>query len=406
MVPIAVNAALLPSSLGSRSVRTHHLVVLVIEDVTVPDIAWPFGRVEDKLILSGSHAVDRDLGGRPADGDAGNLAREHLERVFPARLVRIRGDGRALQEGSHIRVAAQGACRVGLVVVVGRAIALDEGARGIGDRTDGAIGQEAGEGATGELRVVERAEAGDIDILPVDQLELDQMDVDGMRILGGVGDLPDFSRTHPRQFGDMKALALLIGLEPGRGVLVPSRKPSQCELLSVTSKGPPGPSTSSRINWRVREGWTPAARVPVAGLASRTIAGSWLRPPRSEPPLAGLKVVSRLERGRLTRNCMTWPSTLGSGGPPLGKGNTAVLTRVKVRPARPAKSMMTSARSLGAMNNCGELGLAGSSSLAGWSSRPPSVPICQMMGPAAFVVESSNCICKKRALQALRKRKR
>src|SRR5579885_111947 len=99
MVPIAVNAALLPSSLGSRSVRTHHLVVLVIEDVTVPDIAWPFGRVEDKLILSGSHAVDRDLGGRPADGDAGNLAREHLERVFPARLVRIRGMGAPCKKG-------------------------------------------------------------------------------------------------------------------------------------------------------------------------------------------------------------------------------------------------------------------------------------------------------------------
>src|ERR1041385_9491230 len=70
---------------------------------------------------------------------------------------------------------------------------------------------------------------------------------------------------------------------------------------------------------------------------------------------------------------MIWPSVLGSGASPLGNGKTALLVIVKERPWSPAKSMMTSARSAGARKSWSELGLAGSLSLAGRSSRPPSV---------------------------------
>ena len=51
---------------------------------------------------------------------------------------------------------------------------------------------------------------------------------------------------------------------------------------------PNGSSNSKNTSCRVWYGVTPAASAPVVGLASRTIFGSWLAPPRSAAPVAGL----------------------------------------------------------------------------------------------------------------------
>src|SRR5437660_3808277 len=122
-----------PVLLRSRSVGAHHLVVLVIEDVTVPDVARPFGRIKGELVLPRGDAIDGHLGGGPADGDAGGLPGEHLEGVLPACLVGVGWDGAARQEGGHIRVAPDSSAGVGLVVVFGRSIPLDERPWRIGD---------------------------------------------------------------------------------------------------------------------------------------------------------------------------------------------------------------------------------------------------------------------------------
>ena len=170
-------------------------------------------------------------------------------------------------------------------------------------------------------------------------------------------------------------------------------------------------SCSKRTSWRLADTVTPGATVPLAGFTSRTMAGSWFLPPRSEPPAEGSKVSSLLESGRFTRNCMICPSTAGSGGPPPGKVKTALLVRTSVFPSSPAKSMITSARSDGANSSFGALGSVGLLSWTGESSSPPSVPICQKetaeggVGDAALAA-SVRFRAMNLALVAFRKRKR
>ena len=202
-------------------------------------------------------------------------------------------------------------------------------------------------------------------------------------------------------------------------MLVPSRTPFHLVLLRKASTGPLllGSVTPSKVSCsnsticRFAATLTPGAAAPAAGLTSLTMAGSWFAPPRRAPPVAGLKVVSLPESGSTTWNCMNWPSRLGFGGSPPGKVKTAVLVSVSVFPSRPAKSMITSARSDGANSSLGALGSAGSLSLTGLSSRPPSVPICQKATAEGGVGEealaaSVRFMARNRALVALRKRKR
>src|SRR5262252_9125753 len=144
-----------------------------------------------------------------------------------------------------------------------------------------------------------------------------------------------------------------LEVDPGTRVVDPSRLPFHLVLLmrlstgSPSAVGEPGPplgsaSSSTKVSCRT-----------LFGVMDLMLTIGAARSAGCAP--AGLKVVSGPENGAVTANCMTRPSEVASGapkptGPPLGKGRTAKFFTVKVLPACPAKSMMTSARSAGARN--------------------------------------------------------
>jgi len=100
----------------------HHLVVLVVDDVAVPDLAIAKPRVR----RIASAAVERvvsirrqggrwQIGGRPAHGDTRHLARVGDDCILPAGFVGIGRRGLALQvyrlavlaKKADVRIAAQ-----------------------------------------------------------------------------------------------------------------------------------------------------------------------------------------------------------------------------------------------------------------------------------------------------------
>src|SRR5258706_525422 len=68
--------------------RTHHVVVFVIEDVAVPDIAGPLGRIEGEWVEAGHQGALRCGLWCNADEDSGDLSGWRDERVFPPALGR------------------------------------------------------------------------------------------------------------------------------------------------------------------------------------------------------------------------------------------------------------------------------------------------------------------------------
>src|SRR5262252_2300831 len=69
----------------------HELVVLVVEDVAVLDVARSGrgGRIEGEHVLTGADPAHRDALRSPTESDARDLAGEHLDGVLPAAVERI-----------------------------------------------------------------------------------------------------------------------------------------------------------------------------------------------------------------------------------------------------------------------------------------------------------------------------
>ena len=86
-----------------QAIGPHHLVVLVLEDVAVPDVARLGGCIERE--------VRRSCLRREADDHARHLARIHLERVLPAHLLGLRQLRLADQVGRHVGRRPCPACR-------------------------------------------------------------------------------------------------------------------------------------------------------------------------------------------------------------------------------------------------------------------------------------------------------
>jgi hypothetical protein len=76
-----------------RCERSHHFVVLVIQNVAVPDVAGTDGGIERIEILASLYAVKGRGDWCPTYDDAHLLARIHFECVLPSDLVGIGGDG-------------------------------------------------------------------------------------------------------------------------------------------------------------------------------------------------------------------------------------------------------------------------------------------------------------------------
>lgn len=73
-------------------IRSHHFVVLMVQDVAVPDLPWSNTRIEGIRWAS----VDR----RPPDPYDCHLAGVHLNRVFPPLFDRTRRTGLSLEISS------------------------------------------------------------------------------------------------------------------------------------------------------------------------------------------------------------------------------------------------------------------------------------------------------------------
>ena len=121
--------------LVARDVRPHHLVVFVVEDVAVHHVGRALSRVEGVQVLAGLDGADGDGLRGPADGEPVDEAGERLDGVLPAGLVGVRRDRRPAEERAEGRVAADRAVGVRGEVVLGRAVAGDDRARVVDDRT-------------------------------------------------------------------------------------------------------------------------------------------------------------------------------------------------------------------------------------------------------------------------------
>src|SRR5262249_49524947 len=91
------------ASAGSlrNEIRSHELVVFVIEDVAVLHVSGAIGGIEPEWILAGCYCVDGQVDWRPACGDSGDLTREHFDRVLPPSIVRVGGPGRTRSTGAR-----------------------------------------------------------------------------------------------------------------------------------------------------------------------------------------------------------------------------------------------------------------------------------------------------------------
>src|SRR6266851_7095112 len=79
-------------SLVHGHIRPRHLVVLVVEDVAMQQVARAAGGVERKQVQAGMGTRDGRGLRRPADGEAVHEPGEHFGDVLPARFVGIGRD--------------------------------------------------------------------------------------------------------------------------------------------------------------------------------------------------------------------------------------------------------------------------------------------------------------------------
>src|SRR5664279_922570 len=80
--------------------RPHELIVFVIEDVAMLDVAGAVRRVEREVVRSGDGAARGARRRRPAQCKTSDLTREHLDRVLPTSVDGFRSPVGACPAGA------------------------------------------------------------------------------------------------------------------------------------------------------------------------------------------------------------------------------------------------------------------------------------------------------------------